>query len=92
MVKNECLLIKFSRTSRCFTRIRFSFSGEGNTLWNDKLILPPFFRKYRLGGVVVVRPPRMRVIPKTLKMLVRVVLLGAQHCGVSITTDWLVSG
>ena len=28
---------------------------------------------------------------KTLKMVVMTALLGAQGCGVSITTDWLVS-
>ena len=54
-----------------------------------------------LGGVVVKCPPHLREvagsipgwsIPNTLKMVVMAALLGAQGCGVSITTDWLVSG
>ena len=31
-----------------------------------------------------------RVIPNTLKMVLIASLLGAQGCGVSIATDWLV--
>ena len=55
----------------------------------------------RLGGVMVERPPRLqevvgsipvRVIQNTLNIVVMAVLLGAQSCWVSITTDWLVSG
>ena len=55
---------------------------------------------YRIGGVVVERPPRVRevagsitgrVIPTTLKTVVMAALLVAQGCGVSITTDCLVS-
>ena len=41
-------------------------------------------RKYRLGGVVVERPPWIREIMASL--------LGVQGCGVIITTDWLVLG
>ena len=50
----------------------------------------------RHAGVFVERPPRVRevvgsipgrVIPKTLKMVVMTALLGAQGCGVIITTD-----
>ena len=33
-----------------------------------------------------------RVTTKTLEMVVMAVLHGAPGCGVSITTDWLVSG
>ena len=55
----------------------------------------------RHGGVVVERPFRLRevvgsilgwVILKTLKMVVMAAFLGTQGCGVSITTDCLVSG
>ena len=41
-----------------------------------------------LGGVVV----SSLVIPKTLIMVEMAAPLSAQGCGVSITTDWLVSG
>ena len=55
----------------------------------------------RLGVVVVERPPRVRevagsipgrVLPKALRKVIMATLLGAQGCGDSITTDWLVSG
>ena len=64
-------------------------------------VLEWFLPGHRLSGVVVERPPQEwevassipgGVIPKTLKMVVVAALLGAQGCGVSITTDWLVSG
>ena len=53
------------------------------------------------GGVVVERPPRVselagsipgRVIPKPFKKEVMAALIGAQGCGVRITTDLLVLG
>ena len=56
---------------------------------------------YSLCVEVAERPPQMRevtgsitgwAIPKTLKLVVMATFLGAQGCGVSITTDWLVSG
>ena len=56
---------------------------------------------YRLGGEVIERPPRVRdvvgsipcrAIPKTFKMEVMAVLFGAEGCGVSITTDYVLSG
>ena len=53
------------------------------------------------GGIVVERPLQElevagsfpgRVLPKTLKIVVMTALLCDQGCGVTITTDWLVSG
>ena len=61
----------------------------------------PFLNKDRLGCVVVERSPRVReiagLIPdrvksKTLTNVEMDALLGAQGCGIIITTDWLVSG
>ena len=51
-----------------------------------------------VNGVVQERPPRVlevarsipgRVVPKSLKMVVKAALLGVQDGGFSITTDWL---
>ena len=67
--------------------------------------LPPtpgryHYKRDRLDGVVVERPPRVwevassipgSVKSKTLKMVVTAALLGAQGFEVSITTDRLVS-
>ena len=60
-----------------------------------------FKNRDRLGGEVVKRLSQVpevagsildRVIPNTFKMVVIAAVLGAQCCGVSIPTDWLVSG
>ena len=54
-----------------------------------------------LGGLVVEHPSQVlevkslirgQVIPKAFKMVVMAALFDAQGCGVSVTTDWLVSG
>ena len=60
-----------------------------------------FYNRVVAMVVVIESPPLVlevegsnpsRVIPKTLKMLMMAALLGAQGCGASIMTDWLVSG
>ena len=61
----------------------------------------PFYLNDLLGCSVVELPSRMRavagsnpvqVIPYALNMVVIAVFFGTHDCGVSITTNWLVSG